>query len=235
MRINKYIAETGLCSRREAENYINEKRVCINGEPAFLYSDVQENDIVTLDGIIIKRKIEKIYILFNKPKGITVTTERHILGNIIDYIHYPERIFPIGRLDKDSRGLIVLTNDGDVINKALRSENNHSKEYVVTVNKAISPAFLRQMAAGVIIFNPVSGQKVQTKKCQIHKIDEKTFKIVLTQGYNRQIRRMCQALGYEVKDLCRIRFMNLEDFKLPEGQWRLFTKEEKKTFLNSLK
>lgn len=235
MRINKYIASTGLCSRRKAEEYINEQRVTINDEIAFLHSTVDETkDVVKLDGKIIKLNENKVYILFNKPIGIITTTERHIKNNIIDYINYPERIFPIGRLDQDSHGLIVLTNDGDIVNKALRSENNHSKEYIVKVNKDIDDNFLENMRNGVMIYNPVHDNMVKTKKCVVNKINKRKFKIILTQGYNRQIRRMCKALGYEVIDLERIRFMNLKDKDLLPGKWRELKKEEKVQFLSNL-
>ncbi len=235
MRINKFIASTGICSRRKAEEYINGKRVKINGEIAYLHSTVDETkDIVTLDDKAIELKEDKIYILFNKPVGIICTTERHIKHNIIDYINYPIRIFPIGRLDQDSHGLIVLTNDGDIVNKALRSENNHSKEYVVTVNKDIDDNFIQKMQNGVTIYNPVHDTMVKTKRCELMKITNRKFKIILTQGYNRQIRRMCKALGYDVIDLCRTRFLTLKDSKLKTGKWRLISGEELNIFLDSL-
>lgn len=235
MRINKYIAETGLCSRRKAEEYINQGRVSINGVIAQLHSTVDEkNDVVCIDNKVIKISDAKVYILLNKPKGIICTTERHIKNNIIDYVNYPVRIFPIGRLDQDSHGLIVLTNDGDIVNSALRSENEHSKEYVVSVNKDIDQTFITKMQDGVSIYNPVHDKMVTTKKCVVQQIAKRKFKITLTQGYNRQIRRMCKALNYDVIDLCRTRFMNLKDAKLPCGKWRFLDDEEKSVFLKVL-
>lgn len=227
MRINKYISSTGYCSRRKAEEIITEGRVRVNGELANINTVIDENiDVVTIDGKKIEVMEEKIYLLLNKPVGITCTTERHIKGNIIDYVNYPKRIFPVGRLDKDSHGLILLTNDGDIVNKALREENNHSKEYLVQVDKPILPSFIQKMKAGVEIYNPVQHEMVKTKKCKVSPAGKRSFKIVLTQGYNRQIRRMCKACGYKVIDLERIRFMNLQDEKLEMGKWRKLTSKE---------
>lgn len=225
MRINKYIASTGLCSRRKAEEFITQGLVTINGQTAVLSSTVEEKDVVTLSGKIIERKCEDIVLLLNKPKGITCTTERHIKGNIIDFIHYPERIFPIGRLDKDSTGLILLTNNGDLVNECLRVENGHEKEYSVKVDKPITEEFLQKMAAGVKIYNPVSESYVVTFPCDIKQTGKNSFNIILKQGYNRQIRRMCSALEYHVKELKRIRFMHLH-LDEEEGSYRLLTKEE---------
>ncbi len=225
MRINKYIGETGFCSRREADKIIEEGRVTINGELAHLGSKVEAGDKVCIDGKPIGKKRKHIYIALNKPVGITCTTERHIKGNIIDFVNHPERIFHIGRLDKDSQGLILLTNDGDIVNKILRAENNNEKEYIVTVNKPITSQFIDGMSKGVRILGTV------TKPCKVTPINDRTFRIILTQGLNRQIRRMCQAFGYQVVKLKRIRIMNIKLGDLKIGQWRYLTSEE----LNELK
>ncbi|AOY75289.1 23S rRNA pseudouridine(2604) synthase RluF [Clostridium formicaceticum] len=228
MRINKFISETGICSRREADKLIEAKRVTINGAIAELGSIVGIGDLVHIDGKSIGAKKSPIYIALNKPVGITSTTEKHVAGNIVDFVNHPERIFPIGRLDKDSEGLILLTNDGDIVNKILRGENNHEKEYVVTVNKPITKTFLQEMASGVNIL----GKK--TKPCKIKYINERVFKIILTQGLNRQIRRMCQVFGYRVEKLKRIRIMNIKLEELKVGAWRNLTKEELKQLIKSL-
>ncbi|KZE79667.1 23S rRNA pseudouridine synthase F [Paenibacillus elgii] len=220
MRINKYISETGICSRREADQLIEGKRVTINGQLAELGSRVSEGDDVRIDGKPINEKKKHVYIALHKPVGITSTTERHVRGNIVDFVGHRERIFPIGRLDKDSEGLILLTNDGDIVNKILRSEHEHDKEYIVTVNKPVTPMFLQGMASGVRILGTV------TKPCKVSRIDDRTFRIVLTQGLNRQIRRMSAAFGYEVRRLKRVRIMNIKLAGLPVGQWRDLTPEE---------
>ena len=217
MRINKYISETGICSRREADALVEGKRVTINGNIAELGSNVGPDDLVKVDGKPIGNKPKLVYIALNKPVGITSTTERHINDNIIDFVNHPERVFPIGRLDKDSKGLILLTNDGDIVNKILRAENNHEKEYIVTVNKGISEEFLKGMANGVHIL------ETKTKPCRIRKIGDRTFNIILTQGLNRQIRRMCQAFDYRVVELQRIRIMNIRLGNLKLGKWRNLT------------
>lgn len=222
-RLNKYISETGICSRREADKYIEQGLVTINGKKAEMGIKVKIGDVVKLNGKKIGLKKESIYIAFNKPVGITCTTEKKIKGNIIDYIGYPQRIFPIGRLDKDSQGLIFLTNDGDIVNKILRAGNNHEKEYIVTVNKRITTEFINKMSNGIPILDTV------TKKCFVKKINNRVFKIILTQGLNRQIRRMCEYLGYEVVKLERIRIMNVSLEDLPIGKWRNLTAEELKT------
>lgn len=232
MRLNNYISSTGMCSRREADKLILQNKVLINGKIAKIGQSINEGDIVKVNGKIIKPKKTNIYIALNKPVGITCTTERHIKGNIIDYINYPERIFPVGRLDKPSEGLIILTSDGSIVNKILRSENNHEKEYVVTVNKDITSDFLYKMSNGVTIFNPVTNKNVTTKKCKITKVNNRTFKIVLTQGYNRQIRRMCEAFNYEVKKLQRIRIMNLTLKGIAPGKWRKLTEKEVKGLID---
>lgn len=220
MRLNNYISSTGMCSRREADKLIQQKKVTINGKVAEIGQSVDSNDVIKVNGKRIFKKRNDVYIALNKPVGITCTTERHIKGNIIDYINYPERIFPVGRLDKPSEGLIILTNDGTIVNKILRSENNHEKEYVVTVNKDITQSFIDGMSNGVRIFNPVTNKYVVTNKCKVTKLNSRTFRIVLTQGYNRQIRRMCEVYDYEVKRLQRVRIMNLTLKGLPTGKWR---------------
>lgn len=225
MRINKYISSTGLCSRRKAEEFIENGQVTINGEVAILSSTVEEGDVVTLNGKVIESKENNLVLLFNKPKGITCTTEHKVKGNIIDFINYPERIFPIGRLDKDSQGLILLTNDGDLVNECLRVENGHEKEYVVKVDKPITGDFLKKMSAGVKIFNPVSESYVVTLPCDIRQTGKNSFNIILKQGYNRQIRRMCSAFGYHVTFLQRIKFMHL-NLDVEEGKYRLLNKKE---------
>ena len=228
MRLNKFISSTGICSRREADELIKQNKVRVNGEIAPLGYIVDKKDKVEVNGKLLKQKKNDVYIVLNKPVGITCTTERHIEGNIIDFVNYPERIFPIGRLDKDSEGLILLTNDGDIVNEILREENNHDKEYIVTVNKKITPSFINGMSKGVKIYNPVKNQYTITKKCKVIKINDKTFKIILSQGLNRQIRRMCQKLGYKVMKLQRIRIMNIILKGLPLGKWRYLTEEELK-------
>ena len=225
MRINKYIASSGLCSRRKAEDYIKKGQVTINGIIATLSSTVEDGDEVLLNGKKIETKNNNIVLLFNKPKGITCTTEHKVKDNIIDYINYPERIFPIGRLDKDSTGLILLTNNGNLVNECLRVENGHEKEYVVRVDKVITKDFLDKMSKGVGIYNPVTNSYVTTLPCKITQVGKNTFKIVLKQGYNRQIRRMCSAFDYHVTSLQRIRFMHL-NLDVEEGKYRLLTTEE---------
>ncbi|MFF0829548.1 23S rRNA pseudouridine(2604) synthase RluF [Brevibacillus sp. NPDC003359] len=220
MRINKFISETGICSRREADKLIETKRVTINGQLAELGSTVASGDDVRIDGQPLGTKKKDVYIVLNKPVGITCTTELHIKGNIIDFVNHPERIFPIGRLDKDSQGLILLTNDGDIVNKILRAENNHDKEYIVTVDKPITANFLHGMANGVRILGTT------TKPCKVTRVSDRVFNIVLTQGLNRQIRRMCQAFGYQVRKLERVRIMNIPLGNLKLGQWRNLTAKE---------
>tara|TARA_R110002072_G_scaffold301400_1_gene481017 strand:- start:16372 stop:17100 length:729 start_codon:yes stop_codon:yes gene_type:complete len=219
-RLNKAIAETGYCSRRAADKLIEEGRVKVNNEVAGLGVKVSSNDIIKVNDIIVTKEVENLYFLFNKPTGITCTTDESIQGNIISFINHPERIFPIGRLDKPSEGLIFLTNDGDIVNKILRSRNNHEKEYIVGVNKKITHWFLEKMRNGLPILETI------TKKCSVEKIDDYSFKIILTQGLNRQIRRMCEHLDYEVRTLKRIRIMNVELNRLRKGQMRPFTQKE---------
>ncbi|PJK16343.1 23S rRNA pseudouridine(2604) synthase RluF [Chryseomicrobium excrementi] len=228
MRINKYLAEAGIVSRRGADQWILDGRVLINGIPAELGSRVQPEDEVTVDGKVISQEQDLVYIALNKPVGITSTTERHIEGNIVDFVNHDQRIFHIGRLDKDSDGLILLTNDGDIVNEILRSENEHEKEYIVTVNERITSTFLEKMASGVRILDTV------TKPCKVKQLGPHTFSIILTQGLNRQIRRMCSALGFTIKRLQRVRIMNIELGNLPIGKWRDLTDHEKQTLFAML-
>ena len=218
--LNKYISSTGICSRREADKMIAEGRVTINGQPTQLGNRVFEGDEVHIDGQLLKSKPRALYIAFNKPVGIVCTTDSKEPKNIIRYIGHPQRLFPIGRLDKPSEGLIFLTNDGDIVNKILRAGNQHEKEYIVTVKQPITPDFIKKMGAGVPILDTV------TKKCQVEQLNAHTFKIILIQGLNRQIRRMCQYLGYDVTRLKRVRIMNVQLGSLRVGQWRELTPAE---------
>ncbi len=220
MRINKYISETGIVSRREADKLVAANRVTINGVVAELGSVVTPEDNVRLDGKPLGMKKQHVYIVLNKPVGITSTTEGHVRGNIVDYVNHPERIFPIGRLDKDSEGLILLTNNGDIVNEILRAEHNHEKEYIVTVDGPVTPAFVKAMANGVEILGTI------TKPCEVTRISERVFRIILTQGLNRQIRRMCSALGLKVVRLQRVRIMNIKLNGLKNGAWRNLTEQE---------
>lgn len=220
VRLNKYISETGFCSRREADKLIEQGRVMIDGLKATTGMKVSKGQSVSIDGKPLKVENELVYIALNKPVGITCTTESKIKGNIVDFINHEKRIFPIGRLDKDSQGLIFMTNDGDIVNKILRAGNNHEKEYIVTVNKPITHEFIKGMSNGVPILGTV------TKKCLVKKESKNSFRIILTQGLNRQIRRMCEYFGYEVKKLERIRIMNVSLGNLKMGSWRYLTKKE---------
>ncbi len=231
MRINNYISSTGLCSRRQADELIKQGKVKINNIIAAIGQTVNPSDKVEVKGKILKQKKAYVYIALNKPRGITSTTERHIKGNIIDFVNHPERIFPIGRLDKDSEGLILLTNDGSIVNKILRNENVHEKDYIVRVNKAVTPSFIEGMSKGVRIYNPVKNEHVLTNPCKIEKMDTNSFKITLTQGLNRQIRRMCDSFDYKVVKLKRIRIMNIDLGNLATGKWRNLTEEEIKNLL----
>jgi len=221
VRINKYLSEIGYCSRREADKMIDQGRIVVNGEVIGMGLKVTPEDIIFVDGERIKERNSKaVYIAFNKPVGIVCTTDTRVeKDNIIDYINYPSRIFPIGRLDKPSEGLIFLTNDGDIVNKILRARNHHEKEYVVTVNRPVTDEFIKQMAAGVPILDTV------TRPCMVTQTQKKEFKIVLTQGLNRQIRRMCEFLDYRVVSLKRIRIMNV-NLDVGKGKWRNLTSEE---------
>jgi len=220
-RINKYLSEVGFCSRREADRMLEQGRITVNGAIPEMGTKVSEEDEILVDGISIKKQEEEhVYIALNKPVGIVCTTDtKRELNNIVEFINHPKRIFPIGRLDKPSEGLILLTSDGDIVNKILRARNNHEKEYIVRVDKPITPQFLHKMRNGIPILGTV------TNKCEVEQIDTLSFRIVLTQGLNRQIRRMCEYLGYEVKKLKRIRIMNIK-LDLPIGKWRDLTPEE---------
>lgn len=227
-RINKFLSETGYCSRRAADKLIDAGRVTINGTVPEMGTKITEDDEVRVDGeLISKPKDDFVYILLNKPVGIVCTTDtRREKDNVIDFINYPKRIFPIGRLDKPSEGLLLLTNDGDIVNKILRARNNHEKEYIVTVDHPITRTFITEMGQGVPILDTV------TRECEVEHLSKYTFRIVLTQGLNRQIRRMCEHFGYEVQQLKRIRIMNIQ-LDVPVGKWRDLTKAELKE-LNEL-
>ncbi len=233
VNLNKFISQTGICSRRAAEKFIIAKRVTINGEIAQLGNRVFKGDEVKIDGKPLQAKPKTLYIAFNKPEGIVCTTDSKEKKNIIRYINHPERLFPIGRLDKPSQGLIFLTNDGNIVNKILRAGNHHEKEYIVSVNQPVTPEFIHKMSNGIPVLNTV------TKKCNVQRLNDFTFKIILTQGLNRQIRRMCEYLGYEVTQLKRVRIMNVRLQGLETGQWRELTQEEikkiKKMTTTSLK
>lgn len=222
-RINKFLSEVGYCSRREADKLIDAGRVTINGVVPEMGTKIAPNDVVAVDGEEIKNtKASFVYLAFNKPVGIVCTTDTSVeKDNIIDFINYPKRIFPIGRLDKPSEGLILLTDDGDIVNKILRASNNHEKEYIVTVDKPISQTFIERMSGGI----PLAELNKTTKKCKVEKISTYKFRIILTQGLNRQIRRMCDYLNYEVQTLKRVRIMNVK-LDMPVGEYRELTKEE---------
>jgi 23S rRNA pseudouridine2604 synthase len=228
VRINKYLSEVGYCSRRKADELIEAGKVTINGQVPEMGTKIKADDEVRVNGRLITEPNEQpVYLAFNKPIGIVCTTDtKREKDNIIDYIKYPKRIFPIGRLDKPSEGLILLTSDGDIVNKVLRARNNHEKEYIVTVNKPITKEFVRRMGDGVPVLDTVS------RKCLVEQMDRSTFRIILTQGLNRQIRRMCEYLGYEVVALKRIRIMNIH-LDMPVGKWRNLTETEL-TELNKL-
>ncbi|MFC3811950.1 23S rRNA pseudouridine(2604) synthase RluF [Lacihabitans lacunae] len=221
VRVNKFLSEVGFCSRRKADDLVAAGRVKINGVVPEMGTKVSKSDVVTVDDkTIFEPKEDFIYLAFNKPVGIVCTTDTKVeKDNIIDYINHPKRIFPIGRLDKPSEGLIFLTNDGDIVNKILRARNNHEKEYIVEVNKPISKEFIQKMGNGVPILDTI------TRKCKVEQLSRLTFKIILTQGLNRQIRRMCQFLDYEVMRLKRVRIMNIH-LDVPVGQWRYLTEKE---------
>ena len=221
MRINKFISEAGTASRRGADKLITEGRVTINGKRATIGSQVEPGDDVRVNGNQLFVARNNVYIALNKPVGITSTTEKGVKGNIVDLVNHPFRVFHIGRLDKDSEGLILLTNDGDIVNEILRSENQHEKEYIVSVDRPITPEFLKQMSEGVKILDTI------TLPCKVEQLSKYDFKIILTQGLNRQIRRMCEELGYNVYRLQRIRIMNIQLDNLPVGQWRYLSKKEK--------
>ncbi|WP_038005244.1 23S rRNA pseudouridine(2604) synthase RluF [Tenacibaculum sp. 47A_GOM-205m] len=220
INLNKYISSTGICSRREAERFITEGRVTINGKPTQLGNRVHEGDVVKIDGKPLRTKPKTIYIALNKPVGIVCTTDSKERKNIVKFVGHPQRLFPIGRLDKPSEGLIFLTNDGDIVNKILRAGNNHEKEYIVSVDKTFDERFMKRMSNGIPILGTV------TKKCKVERVNDTTFKIILVQGLNRQIRRMCEYLGYNVTKLKRTRIMNVTLGNLKVGEWRELTSKE---------
>ena len=223
-RINKYLSSHGVCSRREADRMVAEGRVLVDGKTAVMGEMVDDSNTICIDGRqISSASPEQIIIAFNKPVGIVCTTkDRHNKNNIVDYIRYPERIYPVGRLDKESDGLILLTNDGDMMDRILRSVNGHEKEYIVSVNRPINDTFIKRMSEGIYL----EELERTTKKCVVRKVSDRTFRIILTQGLNRQIRRMCDALGYKVTKLTRIRIMNIELGELAVGQYRELTERE---------
>lgn len=228
-RINKYLSEVGFCSRREADKLLEQGKITINGKIPELGTKVSDEDEILVEGRSIRKTEEQaVYIALNKPIGIVCTTDtQREKNNIVDFVNHPKRIFPIGRLDKPSEGLILLTSDGDIVNKILRARNNHEKEYIVRVDRPITPKFLQKMRSGVPILGTV------TKNCEVEQLDALSFRIVLTQGLNRQIRRMCEFLGYEVKKLKRIRIMNIK-LDVPVGKWRNLTDEELASLNNLL-
>jgi 23S rRNA pseudouridine2604 synthase len=231
MRVNQFIASSGYCSRRRADVLIREQKVTVNGVVAGIGCMINEGDKVRVECRLIQAKDNDIYIMLNKPPGITCTTARNIDGNIIDYLNYPERIFPVGRLDKLSEGLILLTDDGSIVNELLREENNEEKGYIVTVDKEITAAFITSMAGGVEIYNPRKKAIITTKECTVIQLDDYRFKITLSQGLNRQIRRMCRRFQFTVTKLQRVRIKDLSLGELELGQWRYLTDEE----VNALK
>jgi len=225
IRLNKYLSDAGVCSRRAADKAIEEGRVLVNDKPAEMGMRIGPDDDVAFDGKPVSNADKKpVLIAYNKPVGIVCTAEKREKNNIIDHINYPERIYPIGRLDKDSNGLILLTNQGDLVNKIMRAANAHEKEYIVTVDKDIDSDFINRMSAGVYL----DELEVTTRKCQVEKLSKRTFKIILTQGLNRQIRRMCKMLGYRVRSLKRVRIMNIKLNDLQEDTYRDVTEAELK-------
>lgn len=227
--VNKYISSTGFCSRRAADRLLEEGRVKINGQLAKKGNRVNPGDKVLVDNKPLKLKDDLVYILLNKPVGITCTTDLKDKDNIIDFLNYPKRIFPIGRLDKPSQGLILMTNDGDIVNKILRAGNAHEKEYIVTVTKPITNDFVKKMSAGVPILDTI------TQPCKVKRINKNNFSIILTEGMNRQIRRMCEYLGYKVSRLKRTRIMHLSIDNLPNGKWRYLSQSELSKLKSSVK
>jgi len=228
LRINKFISETGYCSRREADKLVESGRVTINGITAELGSQAELEDDVRVDGEPIGQQKGHVYLALNKPIGITSTTETHVAGNIVDFVGHQERIFPIGRLDKDSEGLILLTNDGDIVNRILRAEGRHEKEYIVTVDRSLTPRFLKAMSEGVRILGSM------TLPCKVTKEGDRVFRIILTEGKNRQIRRMCATFGYHVQGLRRVRIMNIHLGDLGKGKWRDLSGSEMQELLSLL-
>lgn len=228
IRINKFLSEAGVCSRRGADRLIEEGHVTIDGKTAVLGDHVLQGQKVCVDGKCVSREDERIMLAFHKPKGIVCTSEKREKNNIIDYLNYPKRIYPVGRLDKDSEGLLLLTNDGELANKIMRARYYHEKEYEVTVSRPVSETFLRGMAGGVPILDTM------TRKCKVEKIGKRSFRIVLTQGLNRQIRRMCEYFGYRVVKLVRVRVMNIHLGDLPAGQYRELSETEWRELLQAL-
>lgn len=229
VRLNKAISDSGYCSRREADTLIEKGRVTVNGENSGLGDRVMPGDEVRVDGKLITENNTEVFIMLNKPVGITCTTDTRFDDNVVDFVNHPERIFPVGRLDKPSEGLLLLTNEGDIVNKILRAGNKHEKEYIVKVDRHVTDEFVKRMSSGIPILETV------TKRCKVEKISRFEFRIILVQGLNRQIRRMCEYLGYEVVALQRIRIMNLGLGDLPVGEWRDLTSEELKTLRDSVK
>jgi 23S rRNA pseudouridine2604 synthase len=225
VRLNKYLGETGVCSRREADTWIEAGRVQVNGVTAVLGTQVQEGDEVLLDGEPVVARPQRVYLALNKPVGVECTTDRDVPDNIVDFVGHRERVFPIGRLDKDSEGLILLTNDGDIVNRVLRAEHEHEKEYIVSVDRPLTSEFLESMASGVPILDTV------TNPCKVRQIGRNTFRIVLTQGLNRQIRRMCEHFDYTVRRLQRVRIMHIHLGDLPVGRWRNLSDAEVRPLL----
>lgn len=231
VRINKYLSEAGICSRREADRQIEAGHVTINGRKAVMGDKVESGDVVFFGKKQVSKEEEMILLAVNKPRGIVCTAEKRERNNIVDFINYPKRIYPVGRLDKDSRGLLLMTNQGELVNKIMRSGNRHEKEYIVRVNRDISQDFLDKMAAGVYL----EELKTSTRPCPVERIGKRTFRIILTQGMNRQIRRMCEKFNYRVVDLKRTRIMNIELGELKEGTYRRITGEEWKELQEQLK
>jgi 23S rRNA pseudouridine2604 synthase len=229
VRLNKAISDSGFCSRREADTFIEQGRVTINGEKAGLGERVMPGDEVRVDGELISKNVAEVFIMLNKPVGITCTTDTRFKDNVIDFINHPERIFPVGRLDKPSEGLLLLTNDGNIVNKILRAGNKHEKEYIVKVDRPVTDEFLKRMGSGIPILDTV------TKRCKVERLSRFEFRIFLVQGLNRQIRRMCEYLGYEVVALQRVRIMNLRLGDLPVGEWRELSPEELRILKEAVK
>lgn len=229
VRLNKSISDSGYCSRREADTLIEKGRVTVNGEKSTLGDRVMPGDIVMVDGKLISENATEVFIMLNKPVGITCTTDTRFDDNVVDFVKHPERIFPVGRLDKPSEGLLLLTNEGDIVNKILRAGNKHEKEYIVKVDRHVTDEFIKRMGSGIPILETV------TKRCKVERVSRFEFRIILVQGLNRQIRRMCEYLGYEVVALQRIRLMNLVLGDLPVGEWRDLTVDELKTLRDSVK
>ena len=220
IRVNKYLSDCGICSRRQADRFVEEGRIQVNGEVAVMGTKIFQGDVVKFNNKVISKENEMILLAMNKPRGITCTAQKEDPDNIIDFLNYPKRVYPIGRLDKDSEGLILLTNDGSIVNKILKAGNHHEKEYIVTVNKPITQKFLEGMREGVPILDTV------TRKCEVTQVNKFTFNIILTQGLNRQIRRMCEYFDYRVVTLQRVRIMNIKLGRLKVGTWRKVTEQE---------